>query len=721
MWHGVIVHSTVASGQLQAITIENNTHRQMSAIVTASDLPGSNYLNLFENDMPTLAIDKVDHLHQPVALIAAPTLMEARQIRSRARVTVSEQQAVNRLDELVKKWKADESQLVCFIDYRLNNGNCGSAFEEAEHILENEYITAIQDMPSLEPQQVTALPPTEKEPNLRLISTVPLAEYVARVTAGACGIDPERVVIVQVPSGSPSGAQNERVSLLAIYASILALKANRPVRMAAEHAVELEDMTNRDRFWIRLKSAFDKDGRLVAIRQEILFDAGAYIGLAPVIMSRALMHATGVYRCPNLAIRAIAIKSNTPPCLSCRAAGAPQSLFAIEAHIQSIAMRLGISPMDIRWRNILRLKDKLTSGHSLKENVGAAICLEDIAKRSRFDSLYHEISRANQRAEGLIRRGLGLSAFLYMAADSGGIEHILAGRTVLRLGVDGSLDVECINSMPDDNQVLRIRELLSSRLGIDISLIHVKQAVGEARHSLQMAARPAALMDRLIVRASDRLKNTVLDMLGEGVRLAGDSFHLPGGETISWTQAAQIVSDSIPLRIEEAYEFPPSENRSGTRRPPNLTLSWGAAAIEIEIDSETFDVRPINLWISYDVGRPIDPVAARNRLEGEAIQALGFGLCETRLPTENWVPNDRAQAFMIPTAIDAPNLLVNVLDLPYEPGPGTHRRLSILPISGVAGALRNAIQHAIGVSVNRLPITPERIFDARYKEQLDKE
>jgi len=187
------------------------------------------------------------------------------------------------------------------------------------------------------------------------------------------------------------------------------------------------------------------------------------------------------------------------------------------------------------------------------------------------------------------------------------------------------------------------------------------------------------------------------------------------GDELTWPFASAAALGHGPLAVEMDYEAPPglSWDEKNHRGDAYAAYSWGAVAVEVSVDTVTLEVTPLEVWCAVDVGKAINPLAARAQIEGGLVQALGYGLFEQVTLGDDGAPLEkRFQTYVVPTTADMPALHVELLEFPYAHGPSGAKGIGELPMNGLAPALRNALRHALGVSVNRIPVSPERLFDA---------
>ena len=225
-----------------------------------------------------------------------------------------------------------------------------------------------------------------------------------------------------------------------------------------------------------------------------------------------------------------------------------------------------------------------------------------------------------------------------------------------------------------------------------------------------VASRSTIVVGGLLVRAGAALVESMEASLGAGTARDGEGFVTAAGERLTWAEAASRAGS---LSVEVEHEVDPDQRWDdgsfrGTAYP---VFSWGAAAVEVEVDPGTFVVTPVKVWLAYEVGRAVNPAGVRGQLEGGSLQALGWALSERLgLREGRWIEN-RLQTYVIPTSAAVPQVDLDVVEIPFAPGPGGAKGIGELPMNAVAAAVRNAVRHATGLRPDGIPMTPEALLD----------
>jgi CO/xanthine dehydrogenase Mo-binding subunit len=691
-WVGGTLRSPVARGRIRALRFDPAFDWSRVVVLTAADLPGPNAVSMIRDDHPILAAEEVRFVAEPVALIAAQDRSMLAAAMSAASVEVEEFWPVLTIEEALVGdriiWGADN----VLAEYSVSSGDPSGAFARAERIVEGTYRTGHQEHLYIEPNGMVAIP--RADGGVEVFGSLQCPYYIHRALAGGLGLTPERVVVRQAATGGAFGGKEDFPSVLAMHAALLALRSGHPVRMIYSRTEDIRSTTKRHPSRVRWRSGVMKDGTIIAAEVDLVLDGGAYTTLSPVVLSRSILHAGGAYRIPNIAIRGRAVATNTPPNGAFRGFGAPQSLFAAERQIDRVARELGLDPAEVRRKNLLREGDRMPFGQCLDEGVGASLVLERALERSDYERKRGEYGRARS---GRLRRGIGLSVCMHGGGFTGAGEEKIAGKA--RVAYTPELGVEVLVSTVEMGQGAStvLSQIVAEALGISVERVtHPHPDTSRAPDSgPTVASRTTMVVGRILIDAA----NDMRAKLGPGPFLEA---------------ADRYVREVGPLFGEAVYE--PIEGRhwdeASYRGDAYKAYSWGAEVIEVEVDTETMEVRPMRATAVVEIGRAIHPVLAIGQVEGGMLQAIGYGSIEEMKLEKGRYQNDRMATYIIPTTLDAPDFDVEIAGIPYAHGPFGAKGLGELPADIGAPALAAAIDHATGLFVDRIPATPERLLEA---------
>jgi CO/xanthine dehydrogenase Mo-binding subunit len=521
-------------------------------------------------------------------------------------------------------------------------------------------------------------------------------------------------------TGGGFGGKEEYPSTIAAHAAVIARKAGRPVKIIYDRAEDIAATTKRHPGIIRHRTGVMRDGRLVASEIDIVLDGGAYVTLTPVVLSRGAIHALGPYRCPNVRINARAVATNTPPNGAFRGFGAPQVAFAYEMQMEKIAAKLKLDPLELRRINMLREGDRTATGQQLKWSVGSEEVLSETIARSRFEMKRREIEESNAaQPDGNKRRGIGLSFFFHGAGFTGSGEAKMKAQAGVEITTEGRIRVLTGSTEIGQGMNTIFCQIVADELGVGFDDIEIESPdtsrVPDSGPTV--ASRTCMVVGRVVQLAASEIKERLLRFAAERfgaaeVMIEQSEFTTEGRRLASFEEIArQYLVERGALRAFARYASPPGivwddETYSGDAYP---AYSWGADVVEVEVDMDTYEVSVSKITTAQDIGRAIHPVLAAGQIEGGTLQAVGYGLLEELVWSKGRIVNNRLTNYIIPTALDAPDMETIIVEKPYPFGPFGAKGVGELPMDGAAPAIAAAVFHATGAFLSEIPITPERL------------
>ena len=657
-WYGRTIRSTIARGVIRAIALNPAFDWSRIVVVTSDDIPGDNVVQLIRDDQPVLAPirGEIRHKEEPILLLAAAD-----------RATLEEAARHIRIEyELTTPVSDIGSATEVFSTVDITKGDVASAQGEADLVVEREFRVGLQEQLYIEPQGAIAFP--EADGTIRIIGSLQCPYYVHRALKRALKLNDQQAVVVQAETGGGFGGKEEYPSIVAVHAALLARKAGRPVRLIYDRHEDLAATTKRHPGVIRHRTAVKKDGTLLSQDIEIVLDGGAYCTLTPVVLSRAAIHATGPYSCPNVRIRARAVATNTPPNGAFRGFGAPQSLFAAELMVEHVAERLGISSVDLRRKWMLRLGDTTATGQVLTESVGSELVLD-----------------AALKAAPTARRGRGLSLVFHGSGFTGSGEKKLQGTIALEALADGTFRVLTASTEIGQGTRTIFCQLAADALGVPLERVSLApqdtSLVPDSGPTV--ASRTAMIVGRLVQEAATEIQQ-------------------------------RLQRERPPIRVEKSYIQPESIHWDETtyRGDAYPVYAWACTIADVDVDLTTGEVRVTDLVTAVDCGKALHPVMAEGQIEGGSLQAVGWATIEEIKMKDGGYQNDRLATYLIPTALDAPRIRTILVENPYSRGPFGAKGIGELPMDGPAPAIIAAIHDATGVWLDEVPATPEKVLDA---------
>ncbi len=712
--HGRTLRSTVARARVKRVTLDPAFDWRGVTVCDHHDVPGENIVALIADDQPLLVSDVVNHAEEPILLLAHEDPERAEAALRAVTVEYEPLPAVLSIEESLAAATVVHGADNVLKRIHIERGDLAAAFAEADLVVEAEYRTGHQEQLYIENNAMLA--ERTRDGGIWVRGSLQCPYYVHKALARAMGLPGDKVRVTQTVTGGGFGGKEDYPSIIAAHAAVLAWKSGRPVKLAYDRLEDIAATTKRHPSRTRLRAGVKRDGTLVALDAEVVMDGGAYVTLSPVVLSRGAIHAGGPYRWKAARIHARAVATNTPPNGAFRGFGAPQTLFAIECHVNRIAEALGMDPAELRRKNAVREGDVTPTGQVLRESVGAHAVLLRTLKRADWKAARARIARANAKAAAAeragraagrrLRRGLGLSLVQHGAGFTGSGEDKLASRAVLDLTADGWPCVKVANTEIGQGAITTFAQVVAQVLGLPAArvAVHAPDTAHVPDSGPTVASRTVMVVGGLLERCARGMKET-LELFAE---------HALAGERDFQRVAKRWLAERGPLAVERRYEKPPGlEWDDDTYRGDAYgCFAWAALAAEVEVDLDTGETTVVKVTTAQDIGRAVNPVLASGQIEGGTLQGLGWALTEEVRWREGRVWNHQLTNYIVPTSADAPPMEVEIVETPWARGPFGAKGVGELPMDAPAPAVVEAIAQATGCRLDEIPATPERVLRA---------
>jgi CO/xanthine dehydrogenase Mo-binding subunit len=721
MLFGKVFRSTKPSARIKRLDVSRARALEgVSCVMTAEDVPNNESVKnvvgqttevgLLEATNQVLARDRVRYFGEPIALVAAETLDAAREALELIEIEYEDLPAV--FDPLeARKPEAPrihgENNVIA--SWKLRKGDVKKGFEQADVIVENTYRTPRQEHAHLEPEAGVAWVDDMGVINIRYAAQV-IEHY--RDVATVLGIPESRVRVIGTLIGGGFGGKEDIT--VEVFLGLLAWKTRRAVKLTYTREEMGFGRHKRPPTVLRYKHGATRDGKLVALEAEIVSDAGAYVYLTPWILIYSTIHSTGPYEIPNVKVDANSVLTNNIMTSAFRGFGGMEVAFAYESQMDELARKLGLDPVEFRSRNFFK-KGSETANF---QTITSEVMLEEAAKKA--------LGALGDRAAGGKHRKIGRGlACTWQSYGRMTYLHDTSNAWV-NLEMDGSAVVR--SGIPDlgGGQRESLRAIVAEVLGLPLEEVHVISTDSQvtplagtvtATRALMMsgnAAKLAAENVRNIIagRASQMLgvSPEKLDLKDKRVYSTLDrGKSIPLVDVIKRCAAEQILPQSLAT-----FKAPTSEPVTDEviTDPVFPDYTFGAQAAEVEVDTETGEVKVLKWASAYDVGQAINLNRVEGQMEGGAAQGLGFGLMEDYLEKDGIPWTWTLHEYLVPTSKDVPDIETVVLQSKTGKGPFGAKGIGEPAITAAAPAVVNAIRDAVGVRIRHIPATPERIFFA---------
>ncbi|HEV8481570.1 MAG TPA: xanthine dehydrogenase family protein molybdopterin-binding subunit [Candidatus Eisenbacteria bacterium] len=718
--HGRTVRSTVARGRIRQIAFDPAFDWTGVVVVDHKDIPGDNVVALIEDDQPLLASTEIRHAEEPILLLAHESAEHVERALRAVRVEVEPLEPVLTVEQSLARKQLLYKDTNIFKEITIARGDARAALHSAglagTVLVEGTYRTGHQEQLYIENNAMMA--ERTGDGGLLVRGSLQCPYYVHKALMRVFGLPAEKVRVVQTVTGGGFGGKEEYPSVIGAHAALLAWKSGKPVKIVYDRLEDIAATTKRHPSVTRIRSLVDKDGSLLALDIDTVMDGGAYVTLSPVVLSRGAIHAAGPYRCANTTIRARAVATNTPPNGAFRGFGAPQTQFAMECHMDAVAGRLKLDPLEVRRRNAYREGDITPTGQVLTESVGAHEVLERTVRRAHYETKRKRYTQENAVAAKAersgkfdgrgrrVRRGIGLALVYHGAGFTGGGEVKLASLAAVDVTPKGRPRILSASTEIGQGTRTIFAQMVGDALGMPAEFVDIETPdTGLVPDSgPTVASRTCMVVGGMLVEAARKLKSELSAFAGAEL-----------ADAAAFERAARrYLAERGPLRAEHRYQRPAELQWDDDtyRGDAYGVFSYAACTVEVEVDLDTGETNLIGVTTAHDIGKAIHPVLAAGQIEGGIVQGLGWALLEDVRWKDGRIWNHQLTNYIIPTSMDVPTLDVEIVEIPYSRGPFGAKGVGELPMDVPAPAVIAAVAHATGLHLDEIPVLPEKVLHA---------
>ena len=741
MCHGRILRSPLPHARISKIDISKALKvAGVVAIISRDDILHDEgiepYYGPVFKDQTIVAVEKVRHVGDPVAAVAALTADAADEALRSIDVAYEELPAVLSVEDAVKENPilvhesvrvpdsgfADLAELkpidgtnIC-THFKFNRGDVQQGFAQADHIFDDTFTLPATQHSFLETHACIA----SVEPGGRITvwATTQNPFVVRTQLANIFKVPVARVrVIVPYLGGGYGGKVYPKVEPITVA---LALKAGRPVRVVLSREEVFYTITKHAAA-IRMKTGVKNDGTLVARECEIHLDTGAYAEIGPRVAKKSGYTAAGPYKIPNLKIDSYAIYTNKPPAGAFRGFGVSQSAWAVESQMDIIAAALKIDPLELRKKNGYDEGDRFVTEEILRA-VGLKECLDEVAESIGWDSNKFKSPKVQGSKEGSVRRGKGLACMIKATITPS------ISCAVVKMNEDASLSIYAGTVEMGQGSETTLAQIAGKELGIPLSKIQVLAVDTDVvpYDLTTSSSRSTFHMGKAVQLAAQRIQQQLKQIVAQEYGAAEDQIRfIDGGIRLpeSTLNYADVMFKKFGMQggtlIGEGQLKTSVKNEFGEK---STSAFWflAAGAAEVEVDTETGKIKLLKYATAVDVGKAISPLGCRQQLAGAAITGIGQALFEEIAYDNGQLINPNLVDYVLPSLGDMPAVIDPItVEVPDKNGPFGAKGIGESGLIPVAPAIANAIYDACGVRIKDLPIKAEKIYlaleDAKAK------
>lgn len=720
MLHGKVLRSPYSHARIVRIDVTQALAMPgVKAVVTGADGPQVPW-GVHHKERLTLARDVVRFAGEEVAAVAATSEESARDALDLIEVEYEELPAILTPDEALDPEAAPvHPGRTDNISHEISfeRGDVDAAFAHAHLVHEATYTTHSQYPGYMEPMASVAT--VDADGRLQVWTSTQSAFLVRARLAAVLELPVSRVRVIQATTGGGFGGKiiEDANSLIA---GLLALRSGKPVRLVNNRLEDFLACATSVPERITLKLGMDRDGCIVAKDVRIVADCGAYSGLSAEVMHVSAMRSDNMHRNGNVRSHATLVYTHTPPHGAFRGFGGTQMLFALNSHIDAMARKLDLDPLDVHCRNAIECGE--TSVHGWKiGSTGLVECLAQCAEAIGWSA-----KRGRPSSHGTKRRGVGLAAAMHVSGNRT-IGDWDGSTVMLKIDEDGRVVLHSSEADMGQGAMTMLSQVVAHELDIPLAHVHVVApdtdsspwCIGSLASRVTIAGGNAAIVaaraarEKLLKQAAAMLQaqGAELDCTGGTVRVRGEPRR---SLTLAEVARAHIWSHGgggiqVIGSWDAKTEMFDKKTLMGNIAP---AYSFAAQAVEVEVDTETGQITLIDSFLSDDCGKALNPQAVHGQSNGAAAQAIGWTLYERLQLEDGRIVNGNFADYTMPTPDALPMLRSGIVESNDPNGPYGAKGASETAILPGPGAIANAVFDAIGVRITDLPITPEKVLSA---------
>lgn len=618
-----------------------------------------------------------------------------------------------------------DNNIAMSMPHEFNCGDADKALEESDFVAEFHGKSSRQKHCHLEPD--VAIADWEKGGRLTLICTTQGAHYTKKSFARRIfkgQLTEGQIRIVTPYLGGGFGA---RLALnVEPVAALLSQKTNKPVRVTTTREEDFAGWGGRTEQHQQMQLGCTKDGDITAIKHRITTDAGGYYSASGTVALVNMQMSLGLFRCANVDGAMEVVYTNTPTTSGFRGYGNAEGAFILQQTVDMLAEKIDMDPVEFRLRNIKEVGETSFFIPKTLTHCPLAECIQRGAEEIQWKEKWNGW---DNKQTGRYRRGVGMSIMNH-ASGAGGflLEHSSA---IIKLNEDGSANLTVTPSDMGQGINGALAQIAAEELGFRFEDIHI--VYGDTDTSLfdigSHACRSVTVIGSAVVDAAKKVKARVLGLAacrlgGEEISVTADDLEIRDGiVTCKYDSSLQVsVAD---IAHDEIYNYTPEGAHiceTGSFLADSHNPNFQASFAEVEVDTETGNLRVVKFVVAHDIGKAINPQGVEGQIEGGVMQGFGFALTEDFVVGEDGtVQSNSFASYKLPGFSEVPDIKIILVEDPAPFGPFGAKGIGEPGLVNVAPAIANALYDAVGIRINTLPMTPEKIWAALSEKETNSE
>ena len=676
MQYAYMVRSTIARGRIKAIHVPELPEGYY--FISTKDIPtqGKNELWMIAKDWRCFAEDYVLYVGETIGLVVGPDRSVLKRLKAQIKIDYEEQTPAVTIDDGIHcvggpMFPEKNSNVMCEL-FCEKGRPMDEVFAEADEVFEETIETPYQEHVHLETNSAIA---DMEDGKFVFYASAQCPFYIRKSIAGLLDIPYDDIIVRQCTTGGAFGGKEHFPDVLCGALLVAENKIRKPIKMVFDREEDTQFSVKRHPSKCIYKTAV-KDGKITGVYGHIYCNCGAYLSSSYVVLQRGVFHGNGVYTFDNTYLKGEGIGTNMFPSCAFRGFGAPQTLFAIETHLDHLAHHLGVDPLEFKMQYLAKKGDETTTNGHIIEEVKLPEMLDVITRESDY------WRKAKEYKPGC-GRGIGIALYNHGGAFTGNGEQAIIKAHARLVKTDDRVSIQVGSTEMGQGFKTSLRKICAATLGVSIDQIeYLDPDTSKVVDSGPTAAsRSTMVVGRLVERAAQEMK----ERWSEGDFTTEVEYEHPDG--YPWDQAT-------------------------FRGDAYLGYGWGVACVEVEVDKLTNEVKTLGVWSSHEIGKAIDELIVHGQINGGILQSLGYGSMEKLEVKGGRFKQKSMSDYVIPTSMDFPKQFYHIQENPYPWGPYGAKGMGELVFNGASAAYVDAVERALNTRFTSIPIPPEAIEEA---------
>lgn len=676
MQYAYMVRSTIARGRIKAIHVPELPEGYY--FISAKDIPaqGKNELWMIAKDWRCFAEDYVLYVGETIGLVVGPDRGVLKRLKEQIKIDYEEQTPAVTIDDGIHcvggpMFPEKNSNVMCEL-FCEKGRPMDEVFAEADEVFEETIETPYQEHVHLETNSAIA---DMEDGKFVFYASAQCPFYIRKSIAGLLDIPYDDIIVRQCTTGGAFGGKEHFPDVLCGALLVAENKIRKPIKMVFDREEDTQFSVKRHPSKCIYKTAV-KDGKITGVYGHIYYNCGAYLSSSYVVLQRGVFHGNGVYTFDNTYLKGEGIGTNMFPSSAFRGFGAPQTLFAIETHLDHLARHLGVDPLEFKMQYLAKKGDETTTNGHIIEEVKLPEMLDVITRESDY------WRKAKEYKPGC-GRGIGIALYNHGGAFTGNGEQAIIKAHARLVKTGDHVSIQVGSTEMGQGFKTSLRKICAATLGVSIDQIeYLDPDTSKVVDSGPTAAsRSTMVVGRLVERAAQEMKER-------------------------WSEG--------DFTTEVEYEHPDGYpwDQTTFRGDAYLGYGWGVACVEVEVDKLTNEVKTLGVWSSHEIGKAIDELIVHGQINGGILQSLGYGSMEKLEVKGGRFKQKSMSDYVIPTSMDFPKQFYHIQENPYPWGPYGAKGMGELVFNGASAAYVDAVERALNTRFTSIPIPPEAIEEA---------